>query len=66
MTPSASSEPPPPAESGQAVQKHPRAVRWMHWVNFLLLAVMIWSGLRIYWADDVYRIGWGGWTLFAF
>ena len=66
MTPSASSESPPPAEAGQAVQKHPRAVRWMHWVNFPLLAVMIWSGLRIYWANDVYRIGWGGWTLFAF
>ena len=38
----------------------------MHWVNFPLLAVMIWSGLRIYWANDVYRIGWGSWTLFAF
>ncbi len=38
----------------------------MHWINFPLLAVMIWSGLRIYWANDVYRIGIGDWTLFAF
>jgi thiosulfate reductase cytochrome b subunit len=27
---------------------------------------MIWSGLLIYWANDVYRIGWGNWTLFHF
>jgi len=27
---------------------------------------MIWSGLLIYWANDVYRIGWGDWTLVAF
>ena len=38
----------------------------MHWINFPLIAVMIWSGLRIYWANDVYRIGLGDWTLFAF
>ncbi len=38
----------------------------MHWINFPLLAVMIWSGLRIYWANDVYRIGFADWTLFAF
>jgi thiosulfate reductase cytochrome b subunit len=38
----------------------------MHWINFPLIAVMIWSGLRIYWANDVYRIGLGDWTVFAF
>jgi len=27
---------------------------------------MIWSGLLIYWADSVYRIGFGEWTLFKF
>jgi thiosulfate reductase cytochrome b subunit len=37
--------------------KHPRAIRWMHWVNVAALAVMIWSGLLIYWANDVYAIG---------
>jgi hypothetical protein len=46
--------------------KHPRAVRWFHWIKVPLLAGMIWSGLLIYWANDVYRIGWGGLTLFHF
>lgn len=32
--------------------KHPRAIRWMHWVNFPLLSVMIYSGILIYWADS--------------
>lgn len=45
---------------------HPRAIRWLHWINFPLLAVMIWSGLRIYWAEDVYAIGIGSWEWFAF
>jgi len=47
----------------RAVEKHTRPSRWMHWINFPLLFIMIWSGLRIYWANDVYRIGWGDWTL---
>ena len=47
-------------------KKHPRAIRWMHWVNAPVLAVMVWSGLLIYWANDVYRIGWGERTLFHF
>jgi thiosulfate reductase cytochrome b subunit len=46
--------------------KHPLAIRWCHWVNFPLLALMIWSGLWIYWANDVYRIGLGSITLFRF
>jgi len=46
--------------------KHPLAIRWCHWVNFPLLALMIWSGLWIYWANDVYRIGLGSVTLFKF
>ena len=48
------------------VKKHPLAIRWFHWLNFPLLSVMIWSGLLIYWANDVYRIGIGRFTLFAF
>ena len=44
--------------------KHPLAIRWCHWVNSPLLALMIWSGLWIYWADDVYRVGLGSFTLF--
>ncbi len=39
-----------------AVEKHPRAIRWMHWLNFPILTVMIWSGLRIYWSFDVSRV----------
>jgi len=31
-----------------------------------MLALMIWSGLWIYWANDVYRIGLGSVTLFKF
>jgi thiosulfate reductase cytochrome b subunit len=46
--------------------KHPLAIRWCHWVNFPLLALMIWSGLWIYWANDVYRVGLGSFTLFQF
>jgi len=46
--------------------RHPRAIRWLHWVNFPLLFVMIWSGLRIYWAEDVYALGIGSWQWFAF
>jgi len=46
--------------------KHPRAIRWFHWINVPVLAVMIWSGLLIYWANDVYRIGFRGVTLVQF
>ena len=46
--------------------KHPRAIRWMHWINFPLLTIMIWSGLLIYWANDAYAIRVGGVTLFHF
>jgi thiosulfate reductase cytochrome b subunit len=53
--------------------KHSLAIRWMHWINFPLLVVMIYSGLLIYWADSqyeglnahrVYRVGFGSWTFF--
>ena len=39
------------------VEKHPLAIRWFHWVNFPVLSLMTWSGLWIYWANDVYRLG---------
>lgn len=48
------------------VPKHPLAIRWFHWINFPVLAIMIWSGLLIYWANDVYRIGFGDTTLVKF
>lgn len=37
--------------------KHLVAIRWFHWINFPLLFIMIWSGLLIYWAYDIYHIG---------
>jgi thiosulfate reductase cytochrome b subunit len=50
----------------QIIKKHPLAIRWFHWINFPLLAIMIWSGLLIYWANDVYKIGFGNTTLLKF
>lgn len=53
-----------------AVLKHRRFSRWMHWINFPVLTIMIWSGLRIYWADirDPFGFGVGlvGWHWFDF
>ncbi len=37
-------------------RKHPLAIRWFHWINFPLLALMIWSGAMIYWANAVYHL----------
>ncbi|NOT51210.1 MAG: thiosulfate reductase [Chitinophagaceae bacterium] len=50
----------------EIIKKHPLAIRWFHWVNFPVLGIMIWSGLLIYWANDVYRIGFGDTTLIKF
>jgi thiosulfate reductase cytochrome b subunit len=47
-------------------EKHPLAIRWFHWISFPLLSLMIWTGLLIYWANDVYRLGLGRITLFRF
>ncbi len=38
-------------------KKHPLAIRWFHWINFPVLAVMVWSGALIYWANPVYHLG---------
>jgi thiosulfate reductase cytochrome b subunit len=35
-------------------KKHPLAIRWFHWINFPILALMIWSGILIYWAWPAY------------
>jgi thiosulfate reductase cytochrome b subunit len=64
---------PLPSASIRLERKHPLAIRWMHWINFPVLFVMIWSGLFIYWNDsdnaykhphEIYRIGIGRFTLF--
>jgi thiosulfate reductase cytochrome b subunit len=50
----------------QIEAKHATAIRWFHWINFPLISIMIWSGALIYWANDVYRVGVGTFTLFHF
>lgn len=47
-------------------KKHPLAIRWLHWINFPLLTLMIWSGLLIYWSNAVYGIRLFGHELFHF
>ncbi len=47
-------------------KKHPLAIRWLHWINFPLLTLMIWSGLLIYWANAVYVVRIGSFVLFRF
>jgi len=50
----------------KVIKKHPLAIRWFHWINFPVLAIMIWSGMLIYWANDIYRLGWGNKTVLKF
>ena len=40
----------------KVIYKHKVATRWMHWINFPILTIMIWSGMLIYWANDVYEV----------
>jgi thiosulfate reductase cytochrome b subunit len=51
---------------GRLERKHSLATRLFHWANVPILAVMIWSGLLIYWANDVYAIRFRGHVLFHF
>lgn len=48
------------------IWKHRLAIRWFHWINFPVIAIMIWSGLLIYWANDVYGIKVGGREIIKF
>jgi len=50
----------------QLEKKHPMAIRWLHWISFPLLSMMIWSGILIYWANSVYKIEIFGYELFHF
>src|SRR5439155_21727758 len=46
--------------------RHSLAIRWCHWINFFALAIMVWSGLIIYWSNAVHRIGSRRYTLVKF
>ncbi len=50
----------------QLEKKHSLAVRWLHWINFPLLFLMIWSGILIYWANAIYSVKIFGYELFHF
>ncbi|MES2371259.1 MAG: cytochrome b/b6 domain-containing protein [Bacteroidota bacterium] len=52
--------------SVKIIYKHKIATRWMHWINFPVLTIMIWSGMLIYWANDVYNVKVGGKVLVRF
>jgi thiosulfate reductase cytochrome b subunit/DMSO/TMAO reductase YedYZ molybdopterin-dependent catalytic subunit len=43
-----------PSKPGSIRPKHPLWIRWTHWINFPLLALMVFSGTEIYWANDIY------------
>jgi thiosulfate reductase cytochrome b subunit len=47
-------------------KKHSLAVRWFHWINFPVLFLMIWSGMLIYWANDVFHVKLFGHDFFHF
>jgi thiosulfate reductase cytochrome b subunit len=50
----------------KVIKKHPLAIRWFHWINFPVLSIMIWSGLLIYWAYDVYQVKIGNTVIYKF
>ncbi|HMM81423.1 MAG TPA: cytochrome b/b6 domain-containing protein [Pyrinomonadaceae bacterium] len=52
--------------SARVEEKHRAPIRWMHWINFPLLAMMMWSGLLIYWANPVYALRLFGHEVFYF
>lgn len=52
--------------SNKIIYKHSLFTRWMHWINFPVLTIMVWSGLLIYWANDVYEIKFFGFSIIKF
>ena len=36
------------------------AIRWFNWINFPVLFTKLWGALAIFWANDLYRMGFGG------
>lgn len=56
MTASVADKPTATAAVAVARGKHSLTTRWMHWLNFPLLMIMLWTGLRIYNANDIHAI----------
>jgi thiosulfate reductase cytochrome b subunit len=52
--------------SSKIIYKHSLTTRWMHWLNFPILTIMIWSGTLICWANDVYALQIGNFVIFKF
>ncbi len=52
--------------SQDAPAYHPAVLRLLHWANVPTLAIMLWSGLLIYWAYKPYRIVVFGYEVFYF
>ncbi|MBX3281326.1 MAG: cytochrome b/b6 domain-containing protein [Acidobacteria bacterium] len=52
--------------SARVEEKHRAPIRWMHWINFPLLAMMMWSGVLIYWANPIYSLRLAGREIFYF
>jgi thiosulfate reductase cytochrome b subunit len=48
------------------IQKHPLPVRITHWLNVVFLSIMIWSGMLIYWSNDIYKVKTGSTTVIKF
>lgn len=38
------------------IEKHPLIIRITHWLNVIMLSLMIWSGILIYWADQAFVV----------
>lgn len=64
--PSDDAGPPSDGAASRAVLRHRRGSRWMHWINFPLLTIMLWSGFRIYWAEQEWAFGILDWEWFQF
>src|SRR4051812_25405300 len=48
------------------IEKHALWLRWTHWIGFPLLALMVWSGIWIYWANPIYAGFFPAWFYRAF
>lgn len=50
----------------KVIKKHPLPIRITHWLNTVFLGIMIWSGMLIYWSNDIYKVKAGNTTVITF